>query len=97
VTEFPEDEGKAAKPPTDREDDAGVKVKLPKLPLIGRIREFYHGVKMEMRKTSWPTRTEVWNTTVVVLIAVVFFGFYLWGVDRVVTFGFKYLDQWLGK
>ena len=49
--------------------------KVPKLPLATRIREFYHAVKLEMAKTTWPTRTEVWSTTVVVLLAIIFFGF----------------------
>ena len=61
--------------------------------LLGRIQEFYHQVKLEMRKTSWPTRGEVWSTTVIVLIAVVFFGFYLWGVDLLVTLGFESLQK----
>src|SRR5262244_3294831 len=60
---------------------------------LGRIREFYHAVKLEMQKTSWPTRSEVWSTTVIVLIAVVFFGFYLWGVDLLVTLGFESLEK----
>jgi len=67
--------------------------KVPKLPLATRIREFYHAVKLEMAKTTWPTRTEVWSTTVVVLLAIIFFGFYLWGVDRLVTLGFEALEK----
>ena len=46
-----------------------------------------------MRKTSWPTRSEVWTTTVIVLIAVLFFGFYLWGIDRLVTLGFEAIEK----
>lgn len=61
--------------------------------LFGRLGQFYHDVKLEMRKTSWPTRSEVWSTTVVVLIAVTFFGFYLWGVDLLVTLGFEKLEN----
>ena len=68
-------------------------LRLPKLPLMTRISEFYHAVKLEMTKTTWPTRTEVWSTTVVVLLAIVFFGFYLWGVDRLVTVGFEALEK----
>ena len=60
---------------------------------FGRLGQFYHDVKLEMRKTSWPTRSEVWSTTVVVLIAVIFFGFYLWGVDYLVTLGFEQLEK----
>jgi preprotein translocase subunit SecE len=60
---------------------------------LGRLGQFYHDVKLEMRKTSWPTRNEVWSTTTVVLIAVIFFGFYLWGVDSLVTLGFEQLEK----
>jgi len=92
VTEFPDDEEPLREEPS-RADEAKPAFKLPKLPLGARIREFYHAVKLEMAKTTWPTRTEVWSTTVVVLIAIVFFGFYLWGVDLVVTAGFEALER----
>jgi preprotein translocase subunit SecE len=90
--EYTEDEAK----PSRSDDDGGNDVisKLPKpSSFFGRIGRFYHDVKLEMRKTSWPTRNEVWSTTVVVLIAVVFFGFYLWGVDALVTLGFEQLEK----
>lgn len=98
VTEFPEGESRPLKerPATAGEEaEAGERVaeKLAKLSPARRIAEFYKGVKQEMRKTSWPTWTDVRSTTVVVLIAVVFFGFYLWGVDRLVTLGFRYLEK----
>src|SRR5581483_2128712 len=66
--------------------------RLPKLSFGGRIRESYQNVKLELRKTSWATRIEVWSTTVVVLIAIFFFGFYLWGVGRLITRGFEALE-----
>ena len=96
VTEVTEEEEHLNEEPVRRSgggDDGGGPFKLPKLPLGARIRDFYHAVKLEMAKTTWPTRTEVWSTTVVVLIAIVFFGFYLWGIDRVVTVGFQALER----
>jgi preprotein translocase subunit SecE len=75
------------------DEGGGPRFTVPKLPLATRVREFYHAVKLEMSKTTWPTRTEVWSTTVVVLLAIVFFGFYLWGVDRLVTLGFEALEK----
>jgi preprotein translocase subunit SecE len=93
VTE--EEEERLSEEPARRGGDEGGErpFKLPKLSLLRRISEFYHAVKLEMGKTTWPTRTEVWSTTVVVLIAIVFFGFYLWGVDRIVTLGFEALER----
>ena len=97
VTEVTEEEEHLNEEPVRRGggggDDGGGPFKLPKLSIGTRIRDFYHAVKLEMAKTTWPTRTEVWSTTVVVLIAIVFFGFYLWGIDRVVTLGFQALER----
>lgn len=97
VTEFPEDDDRPLREEPERPKDDGEggerASKMPKLSFGGRIGEFYQNVKLEMRKTAWPTRTEVWSTTVVVLIAVFFFGFYLWGVDQLITLGFQALEQ----
>ena len=96
VTEFPGEEEELREEREEREvggEGGRAPLKMPKLPLGARIREFYHAIKLEMAKTTWPTRSEVWSTTVVVLIAIVFFGFYLWGVDRLVTVGFEALEK----
>jgi preprotein translocase SecE subunit len=98
VTEYTEDEEKPLRAGSERGGDGGDEggertSRLPKLSLGGRISDFYQNVKLEMRKTTWPTRTEVWSTTLVVLIAVLFFGFYLWGVDWLVTLGFLFLEE----
>ncbi|HXG95262.1 MAG TPA: preprotein translocase subunit SecE [Blastocatellia bacterium] len=93
VTEFPDEEGSLREEPAREVEKEEGERKLPKLSFGKRIGEFFHNVKLEMRKTTWPTRTEVWSTTVVVLIAVVFFGFYLWGVDRLITLGFQALEK----
>ena len=93
VTEFPDEEEPQREEPSRGDEVGKTPFKLPKLSLGARIREFYHAIKLEMAKTTWPTRTEVWSTTLVVLIAIVFFGFYLWGVDVVVTAGFEALEK----
>jgi preprotein translocase subunit SecE len=97
VTDYPGDDDRPLSEEPERRasgDEGGARaVKAPKLSFGGRISEFYQNVKLEMRKTTWPTRTEVWSTTVVVLIAVFFFGFYLWGVDHLITLGFQALEQ----
>jgi preprotein translocase subunit SecE len=53
---------------------------------IGDIRRFIHEVLLEMKKVSWPSRTEVVNTTLVVIIAVFFFAFYLFGTDLALSY-----------
>lgn len=93
VTEFPDDEEPLREEPSRGDETGKSSFKMPKVSLAVRIRDFYHAIKLEMAKTTWPTRTDVWSTTVVVLIAIVFFGFYLWGIDRVVTLGFEALEK----
>ena len=49
---------------------------------IGRLAQFLRDVRAEMKRVSWPTGKEVKNTTVIVLVAVVFFALYLFAVDQ---------------
>ena len=46
-----------------------------------RWRSFLHEVRVEMRQVTWPTRHEVIVTTLVVIVAVAFFGIFFFGVD----------------
>ena len=63
---------------------------------IQRIKNYYHDVKVEMKKVSWPTRQEVINTTLVVIIAVFFFGFFLFGTDLVLSYVIQGIE-WAAK
>jgi preprotein translocase subunit SecE len=44
-------------------------------------RTFLTEVRNEMRRVTWPSRKEVWATTVVVIITSAFFGLYLFMMD----------------
>jgi preprotein translocase subunit SecE len=48
---------------------------------LGELKSFFAEVRSELKKVTWPSRTEVQNTTVVVILTTVFFGFYLYGLD----------------
>jgi preprotein translocase subunit SecE len=50
-------------------------------------KQFYLDVRSEMKKVSWPARQEVVGTTIVVIVAVFFFGFYLGLVDYLLALG----------
>jgi preprotein translocase subunit SecE len=50
-------------------------------------KQFYYDVRNEMKKVSWPGRQEVVGTTVVVIVAVFFFGLYLGLVDYLLAMG----------
>ncbi len=49
-----------------------------------RFPVFLRDVRLEVKKTSFPSRQEVTNTTMVVVVVVAIFGVYLWVVDQVV-------------
>ena len=49
-----------------------------------RVREFYNETRLEMRRVTWPERKQVQATTIVVIVTVFFFGFYLLVTDKVV-------------
>ena len=52
---------------------------------IKELRTFFVEVKSELKKVTWPGRQEVQATTVVVILTTVFFGFYLYGLDLVLS------------
>jgi len=46
-------------------------------------RAFFSEVRNELKKVTWPSRKEVYSTTLVVIATSILFGFYLWGLDIV--------------
>ena len=47
-----------------------------------RMIQYLHDVRAEMKRVSWPSLNEVKNTTIITLIAVIFFAVYLFAVDQ---------------
>ena len=58
----------------------------PRVGPIGRMLQFLRDVRAEMKRVSWPSAKEVKNTTIITLIAVIFFAVYLFLVDRLWAF-----------
>ena len=50
-------------------------------PLVQTVRELPQGRRAELKKVTWPSKNEVVSTTVVVIAATIFFGFYLFFMD----------------
>jgi preprotein translocase subunit SecE len=59
--------------------------------------EFLKETRKELNNVSWPSRREMTGTTVVVIVAVFFFGFFLFVVDKIVGFGMSYLYRLAGQ
>ncbi len=57
--------------------------------LSQRSTQFYGDVRSEVKKVSWPAREEIFGTTVVVIVAVAFFGVYLGLVDYILGLGLE--------
>jgi preprotein translocase subunit SecE len=58
---------------------------------FGRARRFLTDVRSELGRVTWPTRREVWATTVVVILTSLLFGVYLYTVD----IGLTKLVEWI--
>jgi preprotein translocase subunit SecE len=46
-----------------------------------RFVNFLRDVRAELKKVTWPSKNEVVSTTIVVIAATIFFGFYLFFMD----------------
>jgi preprotein translocase subunit SecE len=51
----------------------------------GRSRRFLSEVRNELGRVTWPSRKEVYATTLVVILTSIFFGIYLYGIDLVLN------------
>ena len=54
-------------------------------------RTFLTEVRNEMRRVTWPSRKEVYATTVVVILTSAFFGIYLWSLDLALDRGVRWI------
>ncbi len=56
-----------------------------------RLKVFLAEVWVELKKTTWPGRKEVYGTTVVVIVTVLVCAFYLLIVDLLLSSGMNFL------
>lgn len=64
----------------------------------GGVGEFLRDTRGEWDKTTFPSADDVRNTTIIVIISVIFFAIYLYLVDRMwvlVVDAFKFVVNWL--
>ena len=50
---------------------------------VFKIREFLHEVTVELKKSAWPTRRELINSTIVVIITVIILGLFVAFADLI--------------
>jgi preprotein translocase subunit SecE len=61
-----------------------------------RFWAFLKESRAELRKVTWPSRSEVVNTTLVVIVAIVFFGFFLFFMDIIFSWAINQVKSLLG-
>lgn len=49
--------------------------------LLKRLVKYLHEVRMELKKVQWPSRREFAVYSGVVIVVVVVFGLFFWGLD----------------
>lgn len=49
---------------------------------LSGLGQFLHDVRSEMKRVSWPDFNHVRNTTLITLVAVIFFAVYLFAIDQ---------------
>jgi preprotein translocase subunit SecE len=62
----------------------------------GRTRRFLTEVRNEMGRVTWPSRREVYATTLVVIITSIFFGIYLFGIDLILNTAMAWIRRSFG-
>jgi len=55
--------------------------------MMEQVREFYKDVRVESSKVSWPTRNELRDSTLVVIVTVLIVMVFVGTVDRLLTMG----------
>ena len=63
---------------------------------FGNLRNFLNEVRNELKRVTWPSRKEVYGTTVVVIATSIFFGVYLFTLDQVFEKSVLWLFHYFG-
>ena len=80
----------------EHEDSFGGRARESVTGWWGRSRRFLTEVKNEMSRVTWPSRREVYATTLVVILTSMFFGVYLYGIDLILDALYRWLLSSVG-
>jgi preprotein translocase subunit SecE len=64
--------------------------------LFASVGEYVKDVRVEMTKVTWPPRTELRESTVVVIVMVIIVSIFIGIVDRALSLAFESLLRLLG-
>mgnify|MGYP003944666515 CR=1 FL=1 len=57
------------------------------------MRSYITDVKGELKKVTWPSRSDLQKTTIAVLVSSLIFGVYLWGADVAFYYFFEMIKD----
>ncbi len=80
----------------DGKDSIGERARESVTGWWGRSRRFLSEVRNETARVTWPSRKEVYATTVVVIATSVFFGVYLFALDSLLLAIFQWVLRKFG-
>jgi len=76
----------------DAPKKGGRQAGTPKKPsLFARLKGYLVGVFAEMKRVVWPSRKEVLNSTLIVIVTLIFFGIFMFVIDWLATGGMDIL------
>jgi preprotein translocase subunit SecE len=58
-----------------------------------RLGPFLKEARAEVKKVTWPSRNEVYSTTIVVILATIFFGVYLYIMDLIFSYAISNIES----
>jgi preprotein translocase subunit SecE len=59
--------------------------------IFGKIRKFIAETMAEMRKCTWPTRNELFESTILVIVSILILASFVAIVDEISRFIFKHI------
>jgi len=72
------------KPKSAKSGKGGGKAAKPNI--FQRLMTYFKGVRSEMRKVVWPDREEVVNSSIIVIVTIVFFTLFVLVIDQISSF-----------
>ncbi|MDZ7266095.1 MAG: preprotein translocase subunit SecE [candidate division KSB1 bacterium] len=64
--------------------------------LLEKAKSYFDEIKTEMTKVSWPSRENLKDSTLVVLVVTLFFSIITGAVDRLLSWGVQQLYRLIG-
>jgi preprotein translocase subunit SecE len=65
--------------------------------IFSRIGTYFRNVRTELRRVIWPSRKEVVNSSVIVIVTLVFFVFFTLIIDNLASYVFIDLLAGIGR